>query len=177
MNSAVELGARAAALSAEARASPKTSLDSPARIIQQHGLVVGVAPGHGGVEHPHILTYAPEKIGFMQALVLTRDLTVCKSLWVWARHGLYVIYALVLMLIFGFTAFPDTPYGSLQEDAGPACSPAAPSKNGQTCQLADLLDESVREFRFLIAFVLAGFVAGTVNVWNTRRTNCILAGA
>ena len=39
------------------------------------------------------------------------------------------------------------------------------------CQLESTLSAAKGEFRFLIAFVLAGFVARAVSMWALRRTN------
>ena len=130
------------------------------------GLTIGQAPGLGGVEHPHLLTYDPCKVGLYKALWSQKDLTVCNSPWIWGHHSLYIIYALVLMLILGFTSFPDTERGS-----GPACSATNLGQNAKMCQLDTVLQESKTEFRFLIAFLLAGYVAATVRMWGVRRQN------
>lgn len=130
------------------------------------GLTLDQAPGLGGVEHPHILTYDPYKTGLLTAVLWQRDLTVCSSLWVWGHHAIYVVYALLLMLTLGFTSFPDTERGS-----GPACSASSPGQNAKMCQLDTVLMDSKTEFRFLIAFLLAGYVTVTVRMWGVRRQN------
>ena len=116
------------------------------------GLSTGSAPGVGGKEIPKILTYVPGQIWQWRALLFERDLTVCYASSIWLRHMLYVLYAIVLMLILRYTSFPDTEFGTLK-----GCPPG---KNIKMCQLNTTLMESKKEFRFLIAFVLAGFVAG-----------------
>ena len=55
------------------------------------GLTIGQAPGLGGVEHPHLLTYDPCKVGLYKALWSQNDLTVCNSPWIWGHHSLYII--------------------------------------------------------------------------------------
>lgn len=127
------------------------------------GVVTASAPGVDGEEHPHIITYDPDRTWLFQALLCAKDLTVCGSPLVWLKHLLGVLYAILLMLILGHTCFPDTEMGE-----GPAC---AAGKNHRMCQLEDLMQASKVEFRFLIAFVLAGYVGMTVSMWGTRRQN------
>ena len=128
------------------------------------GVKVAAAAGLMGKEQPHILTYDPGRIMTYSALAYARDLTVFSSPMLWLGHIAYVAYAMVVMVILGFTAFPDGDRGM----SGPAC---AAGKNIKVCQLNSLLAEAKFEFRFLIAFVLAGFVAGTVRMWGVRRQN------
>ena len=63
-------------------------------------------------------------------------------------------------------AFPDGEFGSQEK----VCEDEfGNSINKKICMLEVVLDEARSEFRFLIAFVLAGYVANAVNTWNTRR--------
>lgn len=71
------------------------------KAVTHPGLSMASAPGLAGVEREHILTYQPGKIWLLKALLFESDLTVCNSVWVWARHLTYLIYALLLMLILG----------------------------------------------------------------------------
>ena len=124
----------------------------------------GAAPGIDGESHPHILTYEPSSMMTFGALFCARDLTVCYSLAPWLRHLGYVAYSIVLMLVLGFSAFPDGERGA----SGPACQNG---RNMAMCQLNDTLQSAKVEFRFLIAFILAGYVAMSVKMWGVRRTN------
>jgi len=127
------------------------------------GISFASAAGVDGKDHPHILTYQPERVAPWTALCTERDLTVCSSSRMWVSHVAYVGYALLLMVVLGFTCFPDGTWGD-----GRAC---APSQNIKMCQLENMLQDSKSEFRFLIAFVLAGFVGATVRMWGVRRQN------
>ena len=134
------------------------------RLVRKNpGLVTASAPGVDGEEHPHIITYDPNRTWLFQAVFCAKDLTVCGSPLVWVKHLLGVLYAIVLMLILGNTCFPDTEMGE-----GPACAGVT---NARMCQLEALMQASKVEFRFLIAFVLAGYVAMTVRMWGVRRQN------
>ena len=133
---------------------------------------IGLAPDSkylGGHAKPHILTYDPGRIKTITALWDNRDITVCSGSISSSMlgHLAYVVYALTVMLILGFTAFPDGERG----ESGPACAPGPPPKNIKMCQLNELLQDTKGEFRFLIAFMLAGYVAMTIKVWATRRQN------
>lgn len=70
------------------------------------------------------------------------------------------------MVAAGYYAFPD------DEMRGTGKSPCAVAgKNLMMCQLNKIIKESVSEFRFLIAFLLAGFVTRVLIMWTTRRQN------
>jgi hypothetical protein len=138
--------------------SPLLSGKPPSRTF-----VEVAAKGIQDCENPHITTFAPSDVRTFSALYLDRDLTVCHSSWFWTKHALYLLYALVIMYMFATTSFPDGEPG-----AGHTCDPGL---NVAMCQLEVTLDDAKSEFRFLIAFVLAGYVASTVAAWNRRRAN------
>ena len=154
---------------------------------------MGAAPGFHGDNVPHILTYDPQKVGMWQASCawfFNPDLTVFDR-WKILVHIRQLVYAIVLMFIFGQDCFyPD--------------SGGCPTKlvNKQVCQLVDELSDAKPDFRFLVGFVLAGvcvqnaftydqllsacshslnkcsmtsvragFVARSITFWATRRTN------
>uniref|UniRef100_A0A0G4GYJ1 Uncharacterized protein n=1 Tax=Chromera velia CCMP2878 TaxID=1169474 RepID=A0A0G4GYJ1_9ALVE len=125
-------------------------------------IAIGAEKGFGGGTNPHVLSYIPN-INVIWAPLLRRELSVCSSLTMWSRHIVWLLYACALMLVIGYVGFPDGEMGG-----GPAC---ADGKNIRVCQLEALLADSKAEFRFLIAFVLAGYVAGTVAMWGIRRKN------
>lgn len=131
--------------------------------LSKSGVKTASDPGVSG-QHPHILSYEPKKMWKFRALCFARDLTTCYSVWTWLGHTVFVLYALLLMLVVGYNKFPDGEFGG-----GPACGSNGP--NHQICKLAGLLDGAKSEFRFLIAFILAGFVSKTVDMWRTRRQN------
>ena len=45
------------------------------------------------------------------------------------------------------------------------------TKNINVCNMEAVLHDTKSEFRFLIAFILAGFVATSVSIWRLRRQN------
>lgn len=46
-----------------------------------------------------------------------------------------------------------------------------PTRNRLICQLDGVLEDATDSFQWLIAFLLSGYVAASVNTWATRRTN------
>ena len=117
----------------------------------------------GFYDHPQkkIISFNPEELRHTLMPMFDYDLTACYDIWVWVKHFSIVTYSVVLAVILAETSFPDTEIGK-----GPACIPA---HNVNMCSLESLLANSTGEFRFLIAFILAGFVAGSVAIWGTRR--------
>ena len=59
------------------------------------GLVTASAPGVDGGDHPHIITYDPNRTWLFQAVFCAKDLTVCGSPLVWVKHLLGVLYAIL----------------------------------------------------------------------------------
>ena len=118
-------------------------------------------------DHPQkkIITYAPEDLKHMLMPLLDHDLTACYDFWVWVKHISIVTYSIVLSIILAETSFPDSVMGKSGEPKL-AC---ADGQNLNMCLLETLLQDATGEFRFLIAFILAGFVAGSVSIWGTRR--------
>lgn len=121
------------------------------------GLFQGETPGF--YSGPKLLTFTPGSISSFLSLCRDRDLTVCS----YTREVLFhlgcLVYSILLMTVFSRELFwPD----------GPGC---ADGTNVQMCQLTGTLEEWKSEFRFLIAFLLAGFVARSVSMWERRRTN------
>lgn len=134
----------------------------------------GVSFGQGwGVygSKKKIFTFNGSKVRHYLAPFLTPDLTVCDFWHVWFQHFAYLVYALFLMIYLaigvGDTVFPDGHLG-----AGWTCvNFAGDPKNQAICQTENVLDEARSEFRFLIAFILAGYVGTAVNTWNERRSH------
>jgi hypothetical protein len=119
---------------------------------------------HGST--PHLLTYNATKMRplMMPFIPMHRDLTVCHSSKSWFIYLGYIGYSLFIMVILGTQAYSETEYG---EES--ACK--NPAKNTDFCQLEPVLSRAVSDFRFLISFILAGFVAANVNKWIQRRSN------
>ena len=109
-----------------------------------------------------IITYRPEGIKSFLVPFFQHDLSACYSFWVWAKHLGIVGYAISLSFILAYCYYPDGEIGS-----GPACVGA---NNRNMCTLEKTLGDAKLEFRFLIAFILAGFVANSVANWNQRRS-------
>ncbi|CAE7408104.1 bglB [Symbiodinium natans] len=142
-------------------ADEMTTMKEPTPSLRSYrGLVLTHEAGFFGAI-PRLLTYSPEKTWTLLAPLLVRDLTVYNSVLNVIPHLAALFYALLLMTILAFTAFPDGEMGQ-----GKACD----AGNVQICQLEETMKNAKSEFRFLVAFVLAGFVATTVGTWNARRT-------
>lgn len=70
------------------------------------------------------------------------------------------------MVIAGSFSFPD------DDMRGSGKSPCAVAGNNvMMCQLNKILKDSISEFRFLIAFLLAGFVTRVLMMWDAKRKN------
>eukprot|EP00439_Symbiodinium_sp_Y106_P012083 s1366_g1.t2 len=148
-------------LSFEQEVSKAAAMKEPASSMASHrGLVISTESGFYGAI-PRLLTYSPDKIWTFSAPFVVRDLTVCNAVSNVLPHLVALLYALILMIILCFTAFPDGEIGE-----GKACD----AGNVQMCQLEETMKNAKVEFRFLVAFVLAGFVAMTVGTWHSRRT-------
>ena len=134
-------------------------------------LKLGSEPGFYGESRPHILTYSSRNIGTLMVPIFARDLTVCFSLGRILQHFLMVVYAFLIMLILAHSdvVFPDDEFGG-DGEGGPV-NACATGLNIKICQLDSLLSDAKTEFRFLIAFILAGFVGMTVATWKERRRN------
>lgn len=123
------------------------------------GLKQAAARGFPGYDGPKLLTFSPGKVSNFGSLFHSRDLTVCSRLGGLSFQLGMLVYTVGLMLVFSAEVFwPD----------GKGC---ADGKNKHMCQLNATLEEAKSEFRFLIAFILAGFVARSVGMWQRRRTN------
>lgn len=144
----------------------KSTTSNPSSWLESlYGLKMGSAPGLDGKSHPHILSFAPSSSVQAFAPVLSRRITVCRSFQTTFVHAAWLIYATGLMVVCAYHGFPDGEMGG-----GHPCK-GDNGKNVQMCGLVESLEATVPEFRFLIAFVLAGFVGAVVSMWNTRRTN------
>ena len=132
-------------------------------LFTQPGLVTATEPGFYGEGVPKILSYAGKDVRSILAPFFLSDLTVCNSWQMWANHSVMVMYALTLMLIIGYTCFPDGHMGDQD-----ACKDGY---NLNVCQLNETLEDAKDEYRFLVAFILAGYVGMSVNIWYLRRKN------
>ena len=129
------------------------------------GIVLAKAEGFY-LPVPKILTYEPGLVRMIFAPYISSDITVCSSVYNWIHHLSYVAYAIFLMLFLIAYGFTDN-----QPGASGACSDSDPSRNRAMCQLNDVLLDAKTEFRFLIAFILAGYVGISVSIWAKRRSN------
>jgi hypothetical protein len=100
---------------------------------------------------------------------MSKDLSVCYSYDMWGRHVMYVTYALLLTFYLAEIWYPDTEMGTQEKPIG-ACPPNTPT-NINMCKFESTMSSAKTEFRFLIAFVLAGYVANSVATWKERRTD------
>ena len=108
--------------------------------------------------YPHILAYNMTSIRHYLAPFISSDLTVCHSAEIWSKHLIMIIYALFLMILLGYTAFPDNKMGETS-----ACSDDD-NRNSDICKLNATLEQAKGAFQFLIAFILAGYVAKSVDI-------------
>ena len=127
---------------------------------KEPGLKLATDRGIYGDDKAHILTYNPLRIRYFLATIISTDITVCNSLLKWVKHIAYLAYAVGLMFFLAYTSYPDGEMGD-----GPACKADQPSKNFNMCTLNEVFVSMKAEFRFLVAFILAGFVAFSVNTW------------
>lgn len=117
-------------------------------------------------ESDRIASYAPRGVNKLLAPFCMRDLTVCSSLHTMGVHMLWIAFTITIMVGVGQRwAYPDTDMGEK------SCPGDDPSLNARACGLEKVLNAARAEFRFLIAFLLSGFVSFTIGMWIRRRTN------
>jgi hypothetical protein len=132
------------------------------------------------VEKPHkaffadeknkLLTYNNDRVRHCVTSFLSPDLSVCFSANIWFTHVAYVLYAILLAIYFVQQSFPDTKRGSKGAPIA-ACPATNASINQNMCSFDKMMDSAKGEFRFLIAFVLAGYVGASVARWKEIRGN------
>jgi hypothetical protein len=135
-------------------------------IERQPGVKEAASTGFYAQQEHHILTYDPSQLRPALVPFLDRELTVCNTFDIWLYHLGFLLYALLLMFYFAYTSFGDGSMG-----AGSACSDDNTNQNLNMCKLDDVLSDAKSDFRFLIAFVLAGYVGVSVQQWAMRRSN------
>ena len=136
-------------------------------ISKEPGVLFSSKPGFYDEENDKILSYNPAKLRNILFPFISSDLSACYHWQIWLRHLAMVFYAIAIQLISVQVGFPDGHYGS-----GWSCLwPSGKSANISTCSLEKTLKDAKTEFRFLIAFILAGFVASSIGKWSKRRTN------
>lgn len=131
--------------------------------LGKNGVTAKAADGVYTIRQPKILKYEFGKISPLLAPFICPSITVCDSMTLWMHHVMWVVYALLLMLICGFNCFPESVFGE-----GGAC---AKNKNINICSVNSTLEDAKAEYRFLVAFILAGYVATSVGRWKERRKN------
>ena len=131
--------------------------------FMEDGIKFGDPPVQSFYDEPmkKVLTYRPEGIRSFLLPFFQHDLSACYNFWVWIKHLAIVAYAVILSLILAYEYYPDGEMGEL------ACSDL---KNRNMCTLEVTLGDAKLEFRFLIAFILAGYVGNSINNWNKRRS-------
>ena len=128
-----------------------------------HGVTTLYTPGLYGMRG-RVASYAPRGVNKALSAVFLRDLTVFSSFSTFCVHFLWLLLSLVIMVSVGQRwAYPDTQSGQ------PSCPDTA--TNRHACGLESVLNKARLEFRFLIAFLLSGYVAYTVSMWAKRRSN------
>ena len=120
-------------------------------------------------ETDKIFTYNGDMIRQLLVPFLSADMSVCYSNSMWFRHLGYVTYAIVLMVYLAEVWYPDTEMGEVGAPIG-ACPKDSPI-NKNMCAFEDTMSFAKGEFRFLIAFILAGYVASAVGRWKEVRTD------
>jgi hypothetical protein len=93
------------------------------------------------------------------------SLMTTASLWErrsWLGYFNWILFAVAIQLIFGIPdfAFPD---------GKPACDVSL-TRNISMCGLETTLSTGSTHLKFLSAFILGGFLTGSVHLWLTRRT-------
>lgn len=138
-------------------------------MTKEPGMVFGKDAGfysRGYFHASKIITYDPYKIRSLLAPFISSDLTVCHCFTAFIGHTSMALYAFLLMLFCAAYCFPDGKWGQQ-----PACNGDNPAFNRSMCQLEEVLSDAKSDFQFLIAFVLAGYVALSVARWKERRQN------
>jgi hypothetical protein len=133
---------------------------------RQPGLKEVDSSGFYSGSHRHLLTYDPSEVRSVLVPFTDKDLTVCNTVGIWFYHLGFLLYALLLMFFLAYTSFADGAMG-----AGSACSDDNMNQNLNICKLEDVLTDAKSDFRWLIAFVLAGYVGISVTQWAVRRQN------
>ena len=133
---------------------------------RQPGLKESNTPGFYGDNTRHILTYDPSSVRSVLVPFTDKDITVCNSIGIWFHHLAFLVYALCLMILLAYTSFGDGSMGG-----GSACSDDNTNQNLDVCKLDEVLTDAKSDFRWLIAFVLAGYVGISVTQWAVRRQN------
>jgi hypothetical protein len=121
-------------------------------------------------ERDRILTYDPNQTRHILVPFLSSDMSVCYSWHMWAVHLGYVMYSVLGMIFLAEIWYPDTYMGTEEQPIG-ACPSSKPLVNVNMCKFEDILHQAKTEFRFLIAFILAGYVGSSVATWKERRTD------
>ena len=132
---------------------------------RQPGLKENTSMGYYGLK-THLFTYDPSKVRSILSMCFARDLTVCNHMYVFFFHLFVIWYGLILMAILAHKAYHEGEFGT-----GPACLGSPSSVNTDMCMVENILSVATQDFRFLIGFILAGYVGGIVNMWYTRRNN------
>ena len=116
-----------------------------------------------------VLTYDVSLVRSFISVIVSPDLTAFATIQQWMNHIGMVLFALFLMIVLANNFFPD---GTMGESS--ACSSddnSSPSAyNRNMCQLLDVMEDAKDDFQFLVAFILAGYVAGSLASWSTRRS-------
>jgi hypothetical protein len=132
------------------------------------GVAFGSAPGFytgTGPADPKIFSYNPGRLMTVSAPILLHDMTVCANTKIWFRMCGWLIYALTITLII-------IGIGPRDPDMDPTTGGwSGIYSNRGVADLEIMLKARANEFRFLIAFILSGFVAMTVGIWKERRQN------
>ena len=125
-------------------------------------------------ETEKIVTYNGYSLRHLLTPFFSKDLSVCFNMSVWTMHVGFVIYAILLMLIITENFMNDTQMGTQENPIG-ACAAmvngVSVSKNINICKFDSMMADAKSEFRFLVAFILAGYVANSVSTWKERRTD------
>jgi len=125
-------------------------------------------------ETEKIVTYNGYSLRHLLTPFISKDLSVCFNGSVWTQHVGFVLYAIILMLILAENFLEDSVMGT-QDKPVPACTAvrngASVNINTNICKFDGMMNDAKTEFRFLIAFILAGYVANSVGTWKERRTD------
>lgn len=125
-----------------------------------------------GNERSRILTYDSTQTRHLCVPFISSDISVCFSWHMWATHLGYVLYSVIGTIFLAEFFYPDSDMGE-EGKVIPACGKNAMgvSLNVNMCKFEDSLLSNKTEFRFLIAFILAGYVGMSVSTWKERRTD------
>jgi hypothetical protein len=59
--------------------------------------------------------------------------------------------------------------GGKGASAGPTPAPYGMKWNGSVCQLVVVIQQGVADLRFLVGFILSGFLVSSIKLWLTKR--------